>query len=302
MSKSIKKIGEEINRLAVEYAGTKDRNRKLYIKDCMLRELVVLSDENHGKNKVFKKEYIYQVLYDSMIDCIFEKNILDEYTEEKGNFWTYLFTCADRISIDRWRKDHLKDGKDKNGRQKWKDRFLPMESIDKPDTVLPSTDNEYEKKQLYVSYMINFLALFSHDGICFSGKKDTDSNREFIRLFYTERFIDICKNISSGDTVIHDVLKNNETTAVHSIDIDFSDYVHVKPCRKIEEFEILPYKLRKYFDIAQSPEKELDNPFNAKVYITFFDRIRNRSVSAALFSRKQTEFKDILKKHKEKQW
>lgn len=82
--------------------------------------------------------------------------------------------------------------------------------------------------------------------------------------------------------------------ALSSIENNFADHFEQRHCSSIEDFELVPYKQREYFKIAKSPEKELENPFDAKVYITFYEQFRNSSVSASIITRKRKEFNQLV--------
>ena len=112
----------------------------------------------------------------------------------------------------------------------------------------------------------------------------------------------MCKKEASKDIEIHNMVKNSEAVLLNSIDNDFADHFEKRHCASVEDFELVPYKLNGYFGIAQSPEKELETPFDAKVYITFYDKFRNKKISSGRISQRKKDLRpvveDLFKKQK----
>lgn len=305
MNKNIGKIKEQLDELGREYMNASAAKKQ----DILVRTADVISPLCGNETKYRKdKSFTIGEMYDSMVDLIFAQgeSVFEKYSKtEKADkrFSGYLLISAENRLTDKYRKEHpVTKPKMSEDDKEERMRFLPLESentdgetIYFPDILNNGEDmviKEYEQQEMALYCLIEFIALLSHQGIMLSGRKDNESSREFMRLLCTERFTNVCKHIT--DNKLHDELKKSEMTLIRSINIDFADHIQMQPCRSIEEFEKIPYKLRKYFGIAQSSEKELEVPFDAKVYITFYEWILHESISNALISRKRKEFEALL--------
>ncbi|MBQ5564112.1 MAG: hypothetical protein IIT39_12130 [Clostridia bacterium] len=303
MSKNIGKIKEKLDELGREYTNASAAKKQ----DILVRTADVISSLA-GNDAKYQKEKPFKLgeLYDSMVDLIFssKKSIFDKYTEEyKGSatFSGYLFFSAENRLKDKYDKEHpVTKISEYDEKERMQFISVEIENEDGETAYFPDILNDgedtvtkkYEQQEIALCCLIELIALLSHQGVMLSGRKDNESSREFMRLLCTERFTHVCKQIIGNK--LHDELKKSEMTLINSINIDFADHVQIKPCRSIEEFETIPYKSRKYFGIAQSGEKELEVPFDAKVYITFYDYILHKSISNSLISRKRKEFEVLL--------
>ena len=247
-----------------------------------------------GKFKTRMDEF-----YSCVVDKLFQPSFLKAFEQrdnKEAGLGAYLFLAAERELIRNYHKEHpVIDGQkvDKVVIEQENSEGETFSVLDAAGFAEVSTDTLYELREQAALCIMDFLALMNHEGV-FSGKKDNASNRDFVRLLYTEEFSRRCKTQSAQDMYIHNVFKSNETIAMKSVDHDFADHFSQSHCDSIEDFELVPYKRRSYFHIEQSPEKELTTPFDAKVYITFYEQFRSSSVSNALITRKRKEFNQLV--------
>ncbi len=286
MSVSLKSIKNQLNKLAAEYIDASSAKKQ----DILVRTADVISPLSESENKYEDRWWLKDV-YDEMVnliycgkECIFDKYLKTYDTCEA--FSNYIFLAAENNLKDKWKKESIKNNEIKDeDKNKRLPRFIPIEekngegdTIFVPDIIGKnenSPEEEYEQKQAAVHALILFMELLNHQGILIS--KNNQQDIEFVRLMCTERFAEICKEVNNG--YIHNELRNYETTAINAINTDFADHFYTKHCRNIGDFETVPYKKKKYFGIAQSPEEELEHPFKAKVYITFYKVFNNKCIS-----------------------
>ncbi len=262
MNKNIGKIKEQLDELGREYMNASAAKKQ----DILVRTADVISPLCGNETKYRKdKSFTIGEMYDSMVDLIFAQgeSVFEKYSKtEKTDkrFSGYLLISAENRLTDKYRKEHpVTKPKMSEDDKEERMRFLPLES--------ENTDGE----TIYFPDILN-------------------NGEDMVIKEYEQH--NVCKHIT--DNKLHDELKKSEMTLIRSINIDFADHIQMQPCRSIEEFEKIPYKLRKYFGIAQSSEKELEVPFDAKVYITFYEWILHESISNALISRKRKEFEALL--------
>ena len=294
----IKKALNQLGRVYEQAEGGKKQailnricNKVAEINQPPLREGIYQT----GKFKTRMEEF-----YSCVVDKVLFQPSFWEAFEQRDNkeagLGAYLFLAAERELIRNYHKEHpVIDGQkvDKVVIEQENSEGETFSVLDAAGFAEVSTDTLYELREQAALCIMDFLALMNHEGV-FAGRKDNASNRDFVRLLYTEEFSRRCKTQSAQDMYIHNVFKSNETIAMKSVDHDFADHFSQSHCDSIEDFELVPYKRRSYFHIEQSPEKELTTPFDAKVYITFYEKFRSSSVSNALITRKRKEFNQLV--------
>lgn len=313
MSRSLNDIKKSLDKLGQEYENSEGGKKQAVI-NRIYEEIACLgepplSESNYPftvKNKDGKDLTVkvkMKDLYDSIIKVLFFKNSTDGFTEKFRNrenkdvsFSGYLLKSAKRFLTKSYNKDNpIIKGQRTNitAIEQKNNEGEEFSLLDTEENAVSSEEVNYEAREQAVICLTDFLALMNHEGV-FSGRKDNESNRDFVKLLYTEKFSELCKTQASKDIGIHNVFKSNEAVALRSIDNDFADHFEQIHCDSIEDFELVPYKQRKYFNISQSPEKELETPFDAKVYITFYEKFRSKSVSNALVHRKREQFRELV--------
>lgn len=308
MNKTLYRIKTALDQLGQEYE-TAEGNKKqaIFIRICDKAADIgkpPLSDALY-KTKDFETEMVefYFCVTDKLLQPSFLQTFEQRDNKESG-LGDYLFLAAKRMLIRKYNKEHPVINKQtENQKEKQRVNTVSIEQenpegetfsvLDAAGFAEVSTDTLYELREQAALCIMDFLALMNHEGV-FAGRKDNASNRDFVRLLYTEEFSRRCKTQSAQDMYIHNVFKSNETIAMKSVDHDFADHFSQSHCDSIEDFELVPYKRRSYFHIEQSPEKELTTPFDAKVYITFYEKFRSSSVSNALITRKRKEFNQLV--------
>ena len=299
MSKTLKDIKTALNDLGNSYEEAQYHEKeavisRIYDEIASLGD-PPLSDKNYSffpgeseKKITVKNEEIYSCIVNLLF--LKKKSFFLSFEQRKNKnigFGDYLFLSAKNSLIRKYNENKKiisADQENADG-EEWS-------LLEKDERSCASEESGYEEREQFIMFIMDYLKLMNHEGI-FQGRMDNASHRDFIRLFYTERFSDICRE-ASGNSHYHRVLKDNEALALNSIDGDFADHFEQRHCQCIEDFELVPYKQNKEFGIKQSPDDELKTPFRAKVYITFFESVRHDAVSDALITRKRKEFSKLV--------
>ena len=300
MNKTLYRIKTALDQLGQEYE-TAEGNKKqaIFNRICDKAADIGKPPLSYTLYKTKDFETGMDEFYSCVTDKLLQPSFLQTFEQrdnKEAGLGAYLFLAAERELIRNYHKEHpVIDGQkvDKVVIEQENSEGETFSVLDAAGFAEVSTDTLYELREQAALCIMDFLALMNHEGV-FSGRKDNASNRDFVRLLYTEEFSRRCKTQSAQDMYIHNVFKSNETIAMKSVDHDFADHFSQSHCDSIEDFELVPYKRRSYFHIEQSPEKELTTPFDAKVYITFYEQFRSSSVSNALITRKRKEFNQLV--------
>ncbi len=300
MMKTLNDIKKALDELGKEYENA-EGHKKERIRKSIIEEIGNLGESGLSKKKY--KEILIEDIYGYIIGMVYaDRDVLEKFEKRKNKsvcLSGYLFTCAKRKYDRQYEKDmkNIPIEQENDDGESWS----VLENENYADNSAEVIYDEKEKKEASIRSLASLLALMDHEGV-FSGRKDNEANREFVRLFYTECISYVCKKEASKDIEIHNMVKNSEAVLLNSIDNDFADHFEKRHCASVEDFELVPYKLNGYFGIAQSPEKELETPFDAKVYITFYDKFRNKKISSGRISQRKKDLRpvveDLFKKQK----
>lgn len=300
---TIEEKKQQLNTLMTEYSQLKgdpaNRGRCFAIKNQVANIMLSASFYDMLVN-IARKYYAGRGTIEDFKDAVSDAYVecIDKYDPSKSdNFCAYFFGCLWYTVKNTLRKEYIDTKKqvtrdkqntseketasslteDNCGNGRYKKRG---ESIDsKPDSS-PIPDPSPTPDETIVRRMVleEFYARMAVCVIRISGRKGEPD--KFFRSFATEHYIMLCREH------LHNICDINENEAFTVMDTEFADFTLIARCRCFGEIEMTP--CRTYVEIGLNGEKELDVPFEPKVYKTY------HNVSPGRITQKRDEFNEKL--------
>lgn len=227
--------------------------------------------------------------------------VINNYNEEKGNLENFTNMVWSR------RKKLTKEEIDKGygdaaGTGKLKPSDVQTEDGDNKGGVIdiPAPDNGTSPSGIEVveERMANIIEIISAINQLY--QKKLSKNSAGIKLVFTDKITDICKN--AIDNIDSPLILYRQKSIIDGMDMGFLDFYMKEKCRTLRKIKItnlkkwgeLPFKngLVKEKDKAL----ELDLPLSNKVYVCFLCSIDGlRQAAESTVSQYKNKFNDILK-------
>ncbi len=299
------------------------KNKYIKAQELFVENEMLIGKEGNEARIKSNKEQIWMILYEiitaysmglnlnedttrrelklGMKDIETVAYVINNYNVEKGNLENFAnMVWARRKKLA---KEEIEKGYgDVAGTGKLKPSDVQAEKGDNKGGVIdvPAPDDGTSPSGIEVieERMANIIEIISAINQLYQKKQSKNSTG--IKLVFTDKITDICKNII--EDIDSPIILHRQRSIIDGINMDFLDFYMKERCRTLRKIKIT--NLKKWGELPLEDEQvkekdkalELDLPLSNKVYVCFLWSVYGLKKSAeSTVSQYKNKFNDILK-------